>query len=106
MSTLSRQWAAIIAANLTGAVLVFIGAASNAAVQVLGLVLLFPGSVLAAVVPLEKLWHPVLWHCCQTDANGLSNILYLPVAISTNLLVWRAITIRLARVRPGKLTER
>jgi hypothetical protein len=97
MFTPRQQWGAIIAANAAGAALVVIGAAGSAALQASGLLLLFPGSLVAAVLPLQKLWHPVLWRCCQTDSAGLSNILYLPVAVLTNLLVWWAIKLYWAR---------
>ena len=91
MLTPQPRWGAIVAANAAGATPVFTGAASSAAIRRLGLVLLVPGSLVAALLPLEKLWRPGLWRCCQTDSAGLSNTLYLPVAVAMNLLAWRAI---------------
>lgn len=83
--------------NAVGAGLVFIGAETSAMIQFLGLALLLPGSLGAAVLPLQRLWTPGLWRCCQTDAAGLSNLLYLPVAITINLVAWWAF--RLYRLR-------
>ncbi len=97
MLTRRTYWYAIGAANATGAVLVFIGANASAALQLIGLVLLAPGSLVAALLPLHRLWRPVLWKCCQIDATGFSNLVYLPVAIVTNLLVWWIVQNRLLR---------
>jgi hypothetical protein len=90
MPELSRRvfWGTVTVVNALGAFLVLLGAESNGGIQVLGYVFLLPGSVIVAVLPLHKLWLPVLWRCCQTDSVGLSNFLYLPLAMSMNLGIW------------------
>ena len=96
-----KYWTAIIAANLVGGVLVFVGAELNVGIQILGVLLLFPGSVIAAVLPLQSLWNPVFWRCCQTDSTGLSNALYLPAAIVINLLVGFALRLFTSHAKHG-----
>ena len=100
-----RHWVTVIAVNAVGAALIFIGGAGSAAIQVLGLLLLFPGSLIAALLPLQKLWQPVLWRCCQTDPAGLSNALYLPVAVLTNLLALWAVKLYRTRREPTVLPK-
>ncbi len=98
-------WGLVAAIQTTGAVLLILGAERDIAVYFGGLALLLPGSVIAAILPLEKLWHPVLWRLWRTDPSGLSDTLYLPVAIAANLLVGWAIRIlqRKYRDRLGRL---
>jgi hypothetical protein len=101
MSTAQRYWGTVVVVNAVGAGLVFIGAETSAMIQFLGFAVLLPGSLGAAVLPLQGLWSLGLWRCCQTDAAGLSNVLYLPVAITINLLAWWAFRLyRLRRNRP------
>ena len=98
MSTTRRYWVVIVVANAVGAGLLFIGAATSAMIQLLGFALLLPGSLAAAMLPLQRLWIPGLWRCCQTDSAGLSNVLFLPAAITVNLLVfWAFRSYRLKR---------
>jgi len=94
-----KFWGIVAAIQITGAVLVILGAGRDIAVNVGGLALLLPGSVIAAILPLEKLWHPILWRLLRTDPWGLSDALYLPVAIAANLLVGWAIRILQRRYR-------
>jgi hypothetical protein len=85
--------------DFLGCVLVFIGASESAGLQVLGLVLLVPGSAVATFVPTRLLWHPILLRCCGADAEGLSNVLFLPTAVLANASIlyiirrWRARTV-------------
>lgn len=83
-----RYWGTMFTVNIVGTVLVLISAASSAAIQVLGFALLLPGSVCAALLPLQRLWVPSLWNCCQTDAAGFANALFIPTAVAINSLVW------------------
>ena len=71
------------------------GSGASALIQIGGLALLLPGSLVAAVLPLHKLWHPLFWRLWQTDSIGFSNLLYLPVVVIMNMLV--ALSIRAAR---------
>jgi hypothetical protein len=105
MLTARQHWGAIIGANAAGATLVFIGADASTAVQILGYLLLVPGSIVAAALPLHRLWHPSLWRCCQTDAAGLSNILYLPVAVVINLLMWWCVRLYWSKRSAAKLLK-
>lgn len=88
MSASRRLWAVLAAINVGGGALVWTGADFNPGVHILGLLLLLPGSVIAAVLPIRALWHPALSRCCGTDAEGLSNVLYVPIAVLTNFLLW------------------
>lgn len=94
-----RYWGAITVINAVGAGLVFVGAETSIALQASGFLFLLPGSLVAAALPLQRLWNPALWYCCRTDATGLSNVLYLPLAVAVNLLTWWAI--RAYRIRRG-----
>ena len=87
MITARRFWGTMIAANVLGAVLVLVGAWASAAMQALGFILLLPGSLAATLLPLQRLWTPSLWRCCQTDAAGLANVLFLPVAVAINVII-------------------
>lgn len=83
----SRYWIAAVSVNVAGAAFVYVGADIDMLVQLLGYLLLPPGSLAASLLPLHRLWFRALWACCQTDATGLSHLLYLPAAISINLTV-------------------
>lgn len=80
-----RTWVAL---NLAGALLVFVGSQSALVVYLGGFLLLLPGSLVAALIPFHKLWLKGLWRCCQTNADGLSDVLYLPTAFAMNALTW------------------
>lgn len=89
MPVLSRKhWVRGAVVNVAGVLLVFLGATFSSAVQLFGFILLLPGSLIASILPLHKLWHPVFGRCCQTDSIGLSNALYLPVALLVNCVAW------------------
>jgi hypothetical protein len=99
VSSRSKYWQAFAVVQTIGGTLVVFGATYSAIVYMLGLVLLFPGSVMAATLPLQKLWHPALWRYWKTDPTGLSNSLYIPMVLIFNLVAWWAF--RFYRLRCG-----
>lgn len=105
MTSVRKYWCAVAAANAAGAALVFIGANASTAIQLIGVLLLAPGSLVATLLPLQKLWFPLLWKCCQIDATGLSNLMYLPVATAANLLVWWGVRIWFLRRAKRRLAS-
>jgi hypothetical protein len=90
VSSKSKYWQAFAVVQIIGGTLVVFGATSSGMVYMLGLVLLFPGSVMAATLPLQKLWYPALWHYWKTDPTGLSNLVYIPIALIFNFVAWWA----------------
>jgi hypothetical protein len=93
MPPLRKYCGLIIGLQFSGVVLVLVGSGASALVQIAGLGLLLPGSLVAAVLPLQKLWHPLLWRLWQTDSIGFSNLLYLPVVVILNLVVAQSIRV-------------
>ena len=93
MPQVRKYWGVLAVLQGLGAALVFVGSYFSAAVQIVGMVALLPGSVVAASLPLHKLWNPAFWRLWQTDSAGLANVLYLPVALLTNVLIWWAICV-------------
>jgi hypothetical protein len=91
MSSKTKAWAIFSSIQLIGGILAFVGAQFNVLIQVLGLVVLLPGSVIAAPLPYHSLWRPFLWTRYQTDQEGLATILYLPAVLVINVLVFLAL---------------
>ena len=60
----------------------------NVVLQLGGILLLLPGSLISMALPFRIFWRPYLRNTFQIDSAGLANILYLPVAIVLNALIW------------------
>lgn len=60
----------------------------NVVLQLGGILLLLPGSLISMALPFRILWRPYLLNTFQIDSAGIANILYLPVAIVLNALIW------------------
>ena len=70
-----------------GAVLVFWGAKVSVVCDLLGLLLLLPGSVVAALQPTGGHWGSFLWSHFRLDDVAVSDVLYIPLAITVNFLI-------------------
>jgi len=87
MSSKTKAWAIFSSIQLAGGILAFVGAQFNVLIQMLGLVVLLPGSLIAAPLPYYSLWRPFLWTRYRTDKEGLATLLYLPAVILINAIV-------------------
>jgi hypothetical protein len=87
-----RLWLWFVVIQLAGALLTFLGAGRDVATQLAGLFLLLPGSFLSEYVPTQMLWRPFMWTHLGMDDFGLLDILYLPVSVAINLLIFSIAT--------------
>jgi len=84
-----KLWITLTFLQAIGCASVVIGTAANATLQIIGCILLVPGSVFVAFLPLQRLWLPFMWRFAKTNPTGLSNLLYLPCVVLFNVaLLW------------------
>jgi hypothetical protein len=84
----NKYWISFTTIQIAGTTLVFFGSAMNVVLQLGGILLLLPGSLISMELPFRILWRPYLWDTFQIDSAGFANILYLPAAIVLNALIW------------------
>jgi hypothetical protein len=96
MKHVRNPWLWFSAVQLIGGVLSAWGSQVDLGMYIFGLIFLLPGSTVAPYLSAHVgqyfyLLVPRFWDHFQTDATGLSDVLYLPLAILVNVLAFWAV---------------
>ena len=91
-----KPWTAFFVVQGIGLVCVLAGSCclhTGGALYLVGSVALLPGSFLSSYLydAFSKLWPPVLERLTRMDAEDLSDVLYLPAVILSNVLLFTVV---------------
>jgi hypothetical protein len=90
-----RFWAYVATLNVAGSVLMWIGSAIGPPPYFMGIILLFPGDVIATAFAAFCLW------LAPAGVSDVWNVLFLPVTIAINVLIISRIRRRYRAGRAG-----
>jgi len=101
LSSTRKAWEIFAGINLVGGWLLYWGYRAGIAAYLTGYVLLSPGSLVTSFLPLRSLWGPVVWRHLRVNRSRLEDLLFVPVAVIINVVVFWVIRAVRRRMRPS-----